>query len=686
MGALDAFDHIAALSPELRLAIDTGRANPQRWILQQNKLTDSKSGARLYVEDKSDRELEEEAVTSWLRQANCMQIADTKTLRRAIHAFSKEWHKLSIESLGSLNLSSIHDSADDLQLLWSCHKIEEFLEEHQLTLLASPKRHNNGLLLIHGMGSCLSIARLVTATDPQLVLLFETDLDLIANQIAERTQTEKLLLALQNTGSKLFLITDTDREKAIQHANLLIAATSLCAQAYCFRFRFRTTALADELDEHLTGSDAFTKTLRYLGFFVDELHMLMNGILTFAHTDARNLGYGSIKEHQRHAVIVASGPSLAGALPLLKSERERFDLICCFSTLGPLLKAGITPDYHCHMERHADARFMQKSTELEAFSRNATLLTSANVDPRFAQLYQNTFTFLRSASTASALLAFNLNEIISSEGPEAANAAIVFGVLLGYRTLHLFGVDFGAVDPSKSNRIEGALDYSNRTMNLPVDGNLRATVWTSQSLKDAADWTGKFLNPNLYNEPARSNVETIKVFNYSDGQRIPRTISANPETFSRNLKDSANFNCIHAAIKQTQGDDQKRYSRERLLGCDLPARIKLQSEIMRKLADQPLNEHYFDLFRQSCSDRDSATLGDQVVTRLFGGTLSRIWIYLIVLGRLIPEKAEAAWEKKCKQIIQECINSMEALSLEMIEYTMNLQSLTEHKLRSVRED
>lgn len=685
MKALGTFDYIACLSPDLRRAIDEGRANPQRWRLQRGKLTDIASGAHLYADAEPDEVLEYEAVSGWLRQADCLQIADTAFLQSVISAYGTKWQRLGFANLGDLNISTIHDSADDVQMLWSCQQIQDFLVEQEVALLAAPSRHDGGLLLIHGMGSCSAIERLITNVQPRLVLLFESDLDLIAKQVNDREQTEALLLGLQNTGSTLFLITDADVEKALYHANIMIAITNLRAQAYCFRFRFRTTALADELDARLTDPDAFLSALRYLGFFVDELHMLMNGILTFAHTHTRIVGYGSVLAHQRHAVIVASGPSLAAALPLLQSERERYDLICCFSTIGPLLKAGITPDYHCHMERHADARFMQATPELEAFSRTSTLLSSANVDPRLASLYQNAFTFLRSASSTSALLASKVSDIIGSEGSEAANAAIVFAVLLGYRKLHLFGVDFGAVDPSTTNRIEGALHFSERTMDIAVEGNLRETVWTSQALKDAAEWTGHFLNPDL-NESARSSVEATTVYNYSDGQRIPRTISARPETFASNLQGSQTLDCISAAIQQTNGNTDLHQSRERLLGCDLPFRIQLQCQIIRQLAAQPLDEHQYDLFRQSCADRNTGTLIDQVVTRLFGGTLSRVWIILLTISRLIPPDAAKAWEERCRIILISCIDSMEALSLEMLIYALGIADLEEHNLRSVLEE
>jgi hypothetical protein len=685
MTTLDAFDCIAALSPDLRRAIDEGLANPERWQLKQGKLTDSANGGLLYGDDKLDEVIEQEAVNDWLRQAECLQLADAVTLQNVVGAFSNEWQKLGFESLNDLNIVNIHDSPKDLQMLWSCQQIEEFLIEQRVVLLQAPKRYDGGLLLIHGMGGCSAIGRLISNVRPRLILLFESDLDLIARQLNNRKEAEALLMILQSSGSTLFFITDTDVEKAEHHAKLLIEINSLNAQAYCFRFNFRKTTLADELNTRLTDHDAFLKTLRYLGFFVDELHMLMNGILTSAHTDARVLSYGSVKGHQRHAVIVASGPSLEASLQLLKSERERFDLICSFSTVGPLLKAGIRPDYHCHIERHADARFMQASPELEEFSSKATLLSSANVDPRLASLYKNTFTFLRSASSASALLASAISDIIGSEGSEAANAAIVFAVLLGYRKLHLFGVDFGAVDPSSTKRIEGALHFSERTMDLAVEGNLRETVWTSQALKEAAEWTGLLLNPDLY-EPARRSMEETTVYNYSDGQRIPRTIGANPDSFASNLHGSRPHDCISAAILQTESKAGQRDSRQRVIGCDLLSRIRLQCQILRQLTAQPLDEHQYELFSNSCADRNTGSLIDQIITRLVGGTLSRVWIYLLILNRLIPSQAEAAWEGQCRKILLGCIDSMEALSLEMLEYSLALPNLKDHNLRSVLEE
>ena len=52
----------------------------------------------------------------------------------------------------------------------------------------------------------------------------------------------------------------------------------------------------------------------------------------------------------------------------------------------------------------------------------------------------------------------------------------------------------------------------------------------------------------------------------------------------------------------------------------------------------------------------------------------------------LREQAEAAWEEQCRQILLGCIDSMEALSLEMLSYALALPSLEEHTLRSVFEE
>jgi hypothetical protein len=59
MSTLKAFDPIAALSPDLALAIREGRADPRRWQNKSENLIDRKTGQYLYPYDnKTDQQIE----------------------------------------------------------------------------------------------------------------------------------------------------------------------------------------------------------------------------------------------------------------------------------------------------------------------------------------------------------------------------------------------------------------------------------------------------------------------------------------------------------------------------------------------------------------------------------------------------------------------------------------------------
>ena len=525
MSILNSFDYIAALSPALRVAINNGSADPHRWKTINDKLTDSKTGERWYAEDKSDDELENEAIEKWLRKIECRQLIPSQELKKFLSVYKKKWQDMEFESIESLRIGNIHDSAEDYQTYWACKQIDDFLDENNIQLNESPNSYDSGLLTIYGMGSCREISRIINLTKPKIILIFEDNIDVISSRLIQEDEAKFLLSASQINHSTLFFITDTDAELAIQKAISLIEMISLRAHSYSFSFAFKRSSRLDLIHDELVHKDTFAKSLRYQGFFTDELHMLMNGILTFSHTNAKIIRHTEVRQTKRHAVIVASGPSLKKEIPKLKKNRDQYDLFCAFSTLGALLKENIKPDYHCHIERHDDKNFVQSTEVLKDFCKSGVLLTSANVDPRLAQQYKKVYAILRSASSSSALHVENPEDIIYSEGTNAGTFAVTVAIILGYNVIHIFGLDLGATDQSNL-RMKGALNKSDRQMNIEVEGNLRESVWTDQYLRDSATMLGYFLDPKIAdNRFMTERASEIRVYNYSDGQKIPHTIS-----------------------------------------------------------------------------------------------------------------------------------------------------------------
>ena len=683
MSSISSFDFIAAVAPALRQAIDQGTADPHRWRMVDHKLIDSKSGKRWYEEDKSDEVIENEEIEKWSKQIECRQLTTVETLHEVLDTYKSRWQKTGFESIESLNINNIHDSGEDYHTLWACSQMKDFIHENNMQLNQNPNSYESGLLIICGMGSPRAMSRLITITKPKIILIFEDNLDVICAMLSKNNEAEILLSTTQANKSTLIFVTDNDADLAILKASSLIEMISLRSQGYCFKFAFKKSNTLDLINKEFFSENAFAKTLRFKGFFTDELHMLLNGILTFSHTNTEIIQPRKEDRTKRHAVIVASGPSLRSELPKLKQFRDRYDLFCAFSTLGTLLKENIKPDYHCHIERHYDKNIVQSTDELKEFCKESILLTSANVDPRLAQLYKKVYAILRSGSSASALHMEGSDDMIFAEGTNAGTFAVVVAILLGYDTLHVFGLDLGAIKKDDL-RIENALNKTEREMTIEVNGNLRETVWTDQFLLDSVKVLATFLNPEV-----RPNyLKDIKVYNYSDGQMIPHTISSLPSSFTKNIDiDQSTPHTFKGKIK-TRKRYQKNEIYNKIIASSLHNKIKLQCQIIRELCKSPLKDESVDLFSQSCADTFLYSIGrgtgsDQILTRLLGSSITRIWIFISTINRLVPDNKRDMWEQICKKILKSCIDSMECLSIEMLEHSLSIEKLEDHRLQSV---
>jgi hypothetical protein len=408
--------------------------------------------------------------------------------------------------------------------------------------------------------------------------------------------------------------------------------------------------------------------------------MMLNASITFTLSPPRTIRTNQVSAHSSHAVIVASGPSLDAQLMLLKEHRRNFDLLSCYSTLGTLLKEGLAPDYHCNQERHACHLPLIGDPSAAAFTPNALLLCSANNDPRMNTLYHDVVAFFRSASCASALFASDSNDCINGEGPQVANLALYYAILLGYRTIHLFGVDLGTADQSLG-RSPGALSHSPRSLDQPVPGNLRETAWADQSLIESAEYMGWLLHGTVL--PDGRPIEDLKVYNYSDGQLIPGTQPSDPSEFSTNLQPGARGPQPIELIRSLERYNVQN-TRARFIGFGWRQRITDYLATVRALAETPLSKEAHERFLQ-LSERQTNKLSNQILPRMMAGTLGRVWYLIMILDarmHITTGHQNEKWEAKCREILMTCIDSMEQLTLEMVAHIEDLSDVAEHTLKS----
>jgi hypothetical protein len=142
---LNSFDYIEALSPDLRQAINTGKADPNRWQLIDHKVIDSKTGQQWYEEQRNDLDIENENIDKWLKSIGCLQLTTQEGLKGILEEQRENWRKFEFISLDSLNIENIHDSPHDYQAIWACSQIQDFIEDRNIHLNKNPDRLDSGI-------------------------------------------------------------------------------------------------------------------------------------------------------------------------------------------------------------------------------------------------------------------------------------------------------------------------------------------------------------------------------------------------------------------------------------------------------------------------------------------------------------------------------------------------------------
>lgn len=185
-------------------------------------------------------------------------------------------------------------------------------------------------------------------------------------------------------------------------------------------------------------------------------------------------------------VVVGSGPSLDDCLSDLRALEGRSLLISAGSSLGTLLRAGIRPHFHVHVERGylGQLKSLYKdlldSCELEDFGGIVGVLPTS-IDPDLPSLYQRVVMYGRSAQTPVRAWSDLQSAVLRHEGPECLSAAFAFAMHLCPGRVFLIGCDLGAVEGAVDRSI-GALGRSARHFRLRVKGNLAQSVMTSSQM------------------------------------------------------------------------------------------------------------------------------------------------------------------------------------------------------------
>ena len=223
-----------------------------------------------------------------------------------------------------------------------------------------------------------------------------------------------------------------------------------------------------------------------LGFTTDELNQVQQAVF-----NSKKIASGFKLPSQKlcaekGAVLVSSGPSLDSCLPWLREHQEHLFIIAAGSSIGSLVRNQITPNAVVLLERNQGVyelftELLFEGSELTSID----LFACSTVDPRIPPLFNRHFIFHRPYSAAASLFHQETDCCLSIGGPQVINSTLEIALRLGYRKLLLMGCDFGAFDKNftrSKNSLGIDADFSARSMQIPVKGNLGRTVFSSDDL------------------------------------------------------------------------------------------------------------------------------------------------------------------------------------------------------------
>lgn len=236
-------------------------------------------------------------------------------------------------------------------------------------------------------------------------------------------------------------------------------------------------------------------------------------------------------EHKTPFVVVGSGPSIDGRIESLKAVRDRVVIVSAGTGIRALIASGIKPDFHVELDPDYVVYKFLADIESDAL-KDVTLLAVNEVNPMVRTLFKETFHFFKTDNYQSHLVGVS-GESFSHCNPTCTNAALALGHALGFRSIFLFGTDFGYKVSEKDHSSQSVYGekvttefarqvqehrYAPRKRNefeVPsVDGGTVLTVAGYYSAKRSVE---KFFLE------MKAVTDSLQVYNCSDGATIEGT-------------------------------------------------------------------------------------------------------------------------------------------------------------------
>lgn len=390
-------------------------------------------------------------------------------------------------------------------------------------------RHD--FLIVMGIGLGLHISELLDRLDIQNLLIIETDYELLAlscfftdwEEIYEKQSPKlKKSITLTLTNNTIF-----ENEKGALWNQLIKT---------CPHYPFNTVTYNHgrhnkygEMIRNITNDVRMFMSL--WGFYDDEKNQL-NHVLHNLENKIRLIPNKSEFQWTKPIIVCGSGPSLDSRIHQLREIREKCILISAGTSLPPLLKYDLIPDFHVELESDYSVLTSLKKIIDKPELKKINLICSIQATPFITTLFKNSFAFVKDSMGIGDILETNPDNKILEATPTCVNSALSFALHYSAKEIILFGTDFGFYSEDEHHSTHTI--YNTTNLNDTDDIKLDKAIKESMSnnfIKPG--YKGDCLTTDMYFTTKRRidmlinryrNKYKFVIINTSDGLIVDNTI------------------------------------------------------------------------------------------------------------------------------------------------------------------
>ena len=375
-----------------------------------------------------------------------------------------------------------------------------------------------GVMVINGCGLGFHIPQIIETFDIYTLIINEPTKDSFYASL-HTIDWAPIVNAATRKGRLLKLYISNQDEHTIHGIRLLTNRIGMHNITNTYFFSHLSGPKNDQFAAELKRQ--FHLTLTGVGFLEDEQ-------ISIAHTVTNTNDNIPILNANRPlkdlppAFVIGNGPSLDKSIPYIKAMQDKAIIVSCGSTLATLQRNNIVPDYHVEMERTFETCVPIENLTTEEFRKDITLVALNTVMPRTMALFDKKLMAMKPNDASEEIIKDMYGADtppISGCNPTCTNMGLSLLLYLGFDEIYLHGTDLGMRNADQHHsKSSYYYDPNNKiatdtNTNIKTEGNFGGEVYTTAILSTS--------NANM---SAIIQQCDVKVYNTSDGAKIPHTI------------------------------------------------------------------------------------------------------------------------------------------------------------------